>query len=74
MPLGEDVFVVVTLPDSHDRVPVTGKVIWVNHRSQGHRPSGFAIQLNGEDGKRLRNDIEKMLAGHLASERPTYTL
>ena len=73
-PLGEDVFVVVTLPDSTERTPLTGKVVWVMHRAQGSRPAGFALQLSGDEGKRLKNEIEKLLAGIMGSDRPTYTL
>lgn len=74
IPLGEEVFVVVTLPESAEKIPLTGKVIWVNHRTQGNRPAGFGLQLQGEEGKKLRSEIEKLLAGHVASSRPTYTL
>jgi type IV pilus assembly protein PilZ len=73
-PLGEDVFVVVTLPESTERTPLTGKVVWVTHRTQGSRPAGFALQLSGDDGARLKNEIEKMLVGILTSDRPTYTM
>ena len=73
-PLGEDVFVVVTLPDSTERTPLTGKVVWVMHRAQGSRPAGFALQLSGDEGKRLKNEIEKLLAGIMSSDRPTYTM
>lgn len=73
-PLGEDVFVVVTLPDSSERTPLTGKVVWVMHRAQGTRPAGFALQLSGDEGLKLKNDIEKLLAGILTSDRPTYTM
>ena len=41
--LGEEIFVVVTLPDDDEKLPVTGKVVWVNHRNQGQRPAGFGI-------------------------------
>lgn len=73
-PIGEDVFVVVTLPESSERIPVSGKVIWSHHRSHGTRPAGFGLQLAGDDGKRLRDQIEKLLAGHISSDRPTHTL
>ena len=73
-PLGEDVFVVVTLPESSERTPLTGKVVWVTHRTQGSRPAGFALQLLGDEGARFKNDIEKLLAGLLSSDRPTYTM
>ncbi|MEC7121226.1 MAG: PilZ domain-containing protein [Pseudomonadota bacterium] len=73
-PLGEEVFVVVTLPESSEKIPLTGKVVWVNHRTQGHRPAGFGMQLSGDEGVRVRSEIEKLLAGHVGSERPTATL
>ncbi|AXI02790.1 PilZ domain-containing protein [Aquirhabdus parva] len=73
-PLGEEVFVVVTLPESTERTPLTGKVVWVTHRTQGTRPAGFALQLAGEEGQKLKILIEKALAGLLNSDRPTYTL
>lgn len=72
--LGQEVFVVVTLPGSSERYPVTGKVVWYHHRSQGMRPAGFGVQLTGDEGGRLRNDIEKLLAGQPAQDRPTFTM
>ena len=44
------------------------------HRAQGSRPAGFALQLSGDEGKRLKNEIEKLLAGIMGSDRPTYTM
>ncbi len=73
-PLGEQVFVVVTLPESSDRIPLTGKVVWVTHRSQGIRPAGFGVSLDGEEGARLKVTIEKMLTGLITQEKPTFTL
>ena len=50
------------------------KVIWISPRQQGSKPQGFAIQLGGEKGLAFKNEAEKMLAGHLTSDKPTYTL
>jgi type IV pilus assembly protein PilZ len=72
--LGEDVFVVVTLPESMTRTPLTGKVVWVTHRTQALRPAGFALQLSGEEGKKMSTEIEKLLVAVLNSDRPTYTM
>ena len=72
--LGEEVFVVVTLPDDAERMPLTGKVVWVNHRNQGQRPAGFGVQLSGEGGDALRRKIEGQLGGALTADRPTFTL
>lgn len=72
--LGDEVFVVVTLPDDAERIPVTGKVVWVNHRNQGQRPAGFGLQLAGEGGDNARRKIEAQLGGALQADRPTFTL
>ena len=73
--LGEEVFVIVTLPDDAERMPLTGKVVWVNHRNQGQRPAGFGVQLGGgEGGDALRRKIEGQIGGALTADRPTYTL
>ncbi len=72
--LGQEVFVVVTLPGQPDRYPLNGRVVWINQRTQGARPAGFGVQLAGDEGGRLRNAIEKMLAGHPAQDRPTFTM
>jgi type IV pilus assembly protein PilZ len=72
--LGQEVFVVVTLPGSSERYPVTGKVVWYHHRNQGMRPAGFGVQLTGDEGTRLRNEIEKMLAGQAGADRQTFTM
>lgn len=74
-PLGTQVFVAITLPNSSERLPLNGKIVWVNHRTQGHRPAGFAIQFGKDEaGLRIKNEVERLLAGQIDSERPTFTL
>ncbi|MDP2227695.1 MAG: pilus assembly protein PilZ, partial [Moraxellaceae bacterium] len=72
--LGEEVFVLLTLMDDPERIPVTGKVIWVNTRNQGLRAAGIGIQLSGEEGDKARRKIETHLAGATHSDRPTSTM
>lgn len=72
--LGEDVFVLVNLPDDTERMPVTGKVIWVTPRQQGMRPAGFGISLTGDGGDAVRRKIETILAGATQADRPTHTM
>lgn len=73
--LGDEVFVAVTLPNSSERMPLNGKVVWVNHKAQANRPAGFAVQF-GKDavGMRMKNEIERLLAGKSASAMGTYTM
>jgi len=72
--LGEEVFVLLTLMDDPERIPVTGKVIWINPRHQGMRAAGVGIQLSGEEGDKARRKIETFLAGALQADRPTNTM
>ncbi|MDQ8036018.1 MAG: PilZ domain-containing protein [Moraxellaceae bacterium] len=72
--LGEEVFVLLTLMDDPERIPLTGKVIWINSKQQGTRPAGIGIQLTGEEGDKARRKIETYLAGALQADRPTHTM
>jgi type IV pilus assembly protein PilZ len=72
--LGEEVFVLLTLLDDPERIPLTGKIIWINTHQQGIRPAGIGIQFLGEEGDKARRKIEAYLAGTLTSVRPTYTM
>jgi len=74
--LGDEVFLLLTLPESSERMPVAGKVAWVTPTgSQGNRPAGIGVQF-GEtaEGEAVKSRIEAMLAGTLNAERPTHTM
>jgi len=73
--LGDEVFVAVTLPGSSERMPLNGKVVWINHKAQAGRPAGFAVQF-GQDpvGLKVKNEIERLLAGKIESAQSTYTM
>ncbi|WP_370280065.1 PilZ domain-containing protein [Pontibacterium sp.] len=72
--LGEEVFMLLELMGETDKIPVTGKVIWVTPKgAQGGRVPGIGIQLSAEDST-LVNTIENHLAGALNSERRTNAL
>ena len=67
--------VAITLPNSSERMPLHGKVVWVNHRAQAQRPAGYALQLGKDEaGLRIKNEVDRLLAGHLSSDKPTFTL
>jgi type IV pilus assembly protein PilZ len=72
--LGDELFAVIILPDDAERMPLTSKVVWINHRTQGHRPAGFALALLGIEGDAIRRKIEAQLGGALQSDKPTFTL
>ena len=72
--LGEEVFVITTLPDQPQKIPLTGKVIWVSQKQNGLKPQGFGIQLSGETGMFFKAEAEKLLAGFKAEGRTSYTM
>ena len=74
--LGDDVYVLLTLPEDPQRYPVAGKVAWVTPpRAAGNRTQGVGIQFPRDEKSRLlKLKIEELLGVHLASERPTQTI
>lgn len=74
--LGDVVFVLLTIPDDRQRYPITGKVAWVTPaEAAANRPQGIGVRFpSGEKSKLLKAKIEEILAGHLASDRPTHTM
>jgi type IV pilus assembly protein PilZ len=74
--LGDDVYVLLSLPDDPQRYPVAGKVAWVTPpRAAANRTQGVGVRFPADDkSKLLKVKIEEILGGHLASERPTQTI
>lgn len=72
--LGDEVFVLLGLPDAQERIPVAGRVVWVTpaHARNG-RVAGIGVQLSAEDDL-VRSRIEGCLGPLLASGRPTHTM
>lgn len=72
--IGEEVFMLMTLMEEPDKIPVTGRVVWVTPKAaQGGRVPGIGIQLSAEDSQ-LVSKVETYLAGALNSGRRTNTL
>lgn len=74
--LGDDVYVLMTLPGDIQRYPVAGKVAWVTPaRASGNRTQGVGVRFpNDEKSRLLKIKIEEILGAHLASDRPTQTI
>lgn len=74
--LGDDVYVLLSLPDDTQRYPVAGKVAWVTPaKAAGGRTQGVGIVFPKDDKSRaLRLKIEEILGAQLASDRPTQTI
>lgn len=74
--LGDEVFILLTLMEDDERIPVAGKVVWVTPPgAQGNRTAGIGVQFSeGPDGEGARTKIETTLAGLPNADRPTHTM
>lgn len=74
--IGDDVYVLLSLPDDPQRYPVAGKVAWVTPaKAQGGRTQGVGIRFPADDKSRqLKLKIEEILGAALASDKPTQTI
>jgi len=73
--LGDEVFILLQLMDSPERLPVAAKVVWVTPRgAQGKRAAGIGVQFSEQDGGNAQRKIESYLGGALKADRPTHTM
>jgi type IV pilus assembly protein PilZ len=74
--LGDDVYVLLTLPEDTQRYPVAGKVAWITPpKAAGNRTQGVGVRFPSDEKSRLlKIKIEEILGAHLASDRPTQTI
>ncbi len=72
--LGDEVFILLVLPDSQDKLPVAGNVVWITPpNAMGSRVQGIGIRFKDDENGRLAGSkIEAMIAGMPA--RPTHTM
>ncbi len=74
--LGDDIYVLLSLPEDPQRYPVAGKVAWVTPaKAAGSRTQGVGIQFpKDEKSKQLKLKIEEILGAQVGSDRPTQTI
>ena len=73
--LGDEVFMLLSLMDEGERLPVAGKIIWISPEgANGNRATGVGVQFAYQDKGATRGKIETILAGALKSERITHTM
>jgi len=73
--LGDEVFMLLTLTDPKDKLPVAGKVAWITPKgAQGNKTAGIGVQFSELDKGATKSKIENQLAGALKSDRPTHTM
>ncbi|MHB1565885.1 MAG: PilZ domain-containing protein [Acidiferrobacter sp.] len=73
--IGNEVFMLLTLMDSKEKIPVAGHVVWVTPQDapRGQAP-GIGIQFSAKDSGVARSRIEALLVGQLQSDRATHTM
>ncbi len=73
--LGDEVFMLLTLMDDGERLPVAGKIIWMTPQgAQGNRATGIGVQFSPQDKGQTRSKIETHLAGAMKADRITHTM
>ena len=74
--LGEDIYLLLSLPEDLQRYPVAGKVAWITpvNASCG-RTQGVGVRFpNDEKTRHLKIKIEEVLGTSLSSSKPTQTI
>lgn len=74
--LGEDIYLLLSLPDDPKRYPVAGKVGWVTPaNAPGGRTQGVGVRFpNDEKTRMLKVKIEETLGTLISSQKPTQTI
>lgn len=74
--LGEDIYLLLSLPDDPQRFPVAGKVAWITPpNTSGGRTQGVGVRFpNDEKSRQLKIKIEEILGTSISSSKPTQTL
>jgi type IV pilus assembly protein PilZ len=74
--LGEDIYLLLALPEDNQRYPVAGKVAWLTPaNASGGRTQGVGVRFPGDEKTRLiRVRIEEILGTAISSSKPTQTL
>jgi len=72
--LGDEVFLLLSLMDEPEKLPVAGRVVWITPEgAQGNRQAGIGIEFSDQDVG-ITAKIENYLGGSLGSDRVTHTL
>ncbi|MEI7465775.1 MAG: PilZ domain-containing protein [Burkholderiales bacterium] len=74
--LGEDIYLLLSLPEDNQRYPVAGKVAWITPaNASGGRTQGVGVRFPSDEKTRgLRLRIEELLGTSISSSKPTQTM
>ncbi len=72
--IGDEVFMLLTLMDEPEKIPIAGRVVWITPPgAQGNRQAGIGVQFSEQDAA-ANARIENHLGGALNSDRQTHTM
>ena len=74
--LGDEVFILLSLMEEKDRLPVAGKVVWITPAgAQNSKAQGIGVHFKSdESGVEAKRKIEVLLGGVMKSQRATHTM
>ena len=73
--LGDEIYLILQLLDDPNKMPVTGKVVWITPPDTPGRQQGIGVQFaRDQGGEQARNRIESLLGGALRANRQTHTI
>ena len=74
--LGDDIYLLLSLPDDPQRFPVAGKVAWITPaNASGGRTQGVGVRFpTDEKTRQLKIKIEELLGTSLQGAKPTQTI
>jgi type IV pilus assembly protein PilZ len=74
--LGDDIYLLLSLPGDPQRYPVAGKVGWITPpNTSGGRTQGVGVRFPNDDKTRqLKMKIEEILGTSIQSSKPTQTI
>jgi type IV pilus assembly protein PilZ len=74
--LGEDIYLLLSLPEDPQRYPVAGKVAWITPaNASAGRTQGVGVRFPSDEKTRLlKLKIEEILGTSISSSKPTQTI
>ena len=74
--LGDEVFLLLTVMEFDERLPIPGKVVWITPQgAAGNRKAGIGVQFaDTQDGAHARTVIESHLTAMIKGNLNTYTM
>ena len=74
--LGDDIYLLLSLPEDPQRYPVAGRVAWITPaNASGGRTQGVGVRFPPDEKTRvLKIRIEELLGTSISSNKPTQTI